>query len=253
MSKVQVLAAVMHQNDHEILDRMNIRSDVIVGNQCDRNEVETFSYRGYTAHYLSFAEHGVGLNRNNALMRATGEYCIFADTDIVYHDDYAQVIARNFEEHPEADVIVFNITDYCGYVIPKFHRLRLRNCLRFGTPQIAIRRSRIREKGIFFNLCYGGGTDYQHGEDSLFLASCLKNGLKLYASPDCIADTSSYEPTTWFHGFTEKYFTDTGHLYGAMAGGAGRLLCLYHAVRHRNDYEIPWYTAFRLMLKGCKP
>lgn len=252
MSKVQVLAAVMHQQDHSLLDKMNIRSDVIVGNQCDRSEVKTFSYRGYTACFLNFAERGVGLNRNNALMRATGEYCIFADADIVYHDDYAQVIARNFEAHPEADVIIFNIQDYNDYVIPDFRRLHFWNCLRYGTPQIVVRLSRIRENGIFFNLCFGGGAQYQHGEDNLFLISCLKHGLKLYASPDCIASIDFTEPTTWFRGYTEKYFSDTGHLYWAMAGSMGWLLCLYHAVRHRRDYDIPWHTAFRLMLKGCR-
>ena len=76
---VQVLVAAMHQTDYSLLQKMNIRSDVIVGNQCDRNSVENFEFNGYKATYLNFKELGVGLNRNNALIRATGDICLFAD------------------------------------------------------------------------------------------------------------------------------------------------------------------------------
>ena len=53
--KVQVLVAAMHQTDHSLLEKMHIASDVIVANQCDRNCVEQFNYKGHKALYLSFA------------------------------------------------------------------------------------------------------------------------------------------------------------------------------------------------------
>ena len=74
---VQVLVAAVGQNDQSLLNKMNIQSDVIVGNQCNCNSVEKFSFRGHRAMYLNFAERGVGLNRNNALMRADGDICLF--------------------------------------------------------------------------------------------------------------------------------------------------------------------------------
>ena len=37
---VQVLVAAMNQTDHSLLDRMNIQSDAIIGNQCDYNSGE---------------------------------------------------------------------------------------------------------------------------------------------------------------------------------------------------------------------
>ena len=72
MKKVQVLVAAMNQHDYSLLDKMNIQSDVIVANQSDFNRVDVFDYKGNQAIYLNFEERGVGLNRNNALMRATG-------------------------------------------------------------------------------------------------------------------------------------------------------------------------------------
>ena len=89
--QIQVLVAAMNQKmqDYSLLDKMNIHSDVIVGNQCNYNSIEAFEYNGYRAIYLNFKERGVGLNRNNALMRATGDICLFADDDIsIYPKDY---------------------------------------------------------------------------------------------------------------------------------------------------------------------
>ena len=100
---VQVLVAAMNQKDHSLIDKMNIQTDVIVGNQCDSNSVERFRYKDHQVTYLNFAEKGVGLNRNNALMRATGDICLFADDDMVYEDGYAEVIEKAFNDFPRAD------------------------------------------------------------------------------------------------------------------------------------------------------
>ena len=50
--KVQVLVAAMNQNDHSLLKKMNINSDAIIGNQCDRNGIESFKYKGHDIMYL---------------------------------------------------------------------------------------------------------------------------------------------------------------------------------------------------------
>ena len=83
---VQVLVAAMNQDDYSILDKLNIQSDVIVGNQCEHNSIKEFEYKGYKAVFLNFAERGVGLNRNNALMRAAGDICLFADDAVLDTD-----------------------------------------------------------------------------------------------------------------------------------------------------------------------
>ena len=44
---VEVLVAAIHQKDHSLLEKMNIQSDVIVGNQCDRNEIESFEIKAH--------------------------------------------------------------------------------------------------------------------------------------------------------------------------------------------------------------
>lgn len=182
---VQVLVAAMNQTDHSLLDKMNIDSDVIVGNQCTFNSIEKFMYKSHNAVYLNFNERGVGLNRNNSLIRATGDICLFADDDMRYVDNYVEKIESAFDENPDADVIVFNLIEKnpTRYIIKKAHRVTWFNYLRYGTARISIRLDKIKKNAIYFNQCFGGGTDYSHGEDNLFLTSCLKNKMKIYALP----------------------------------------------------------------------
>lgn len=246
--KIQVLVAAMDQGDFSLPEKMNIQSDVIVGNQCSRNSVECFSFRGYQSVYLNFAERGVGLNRNNALLRAGGDICLLADEDLRYVDGYAQIVKEAFLAHPEADVLLFNVENSGVLPITRFHRVYFWNALRYGGPQMAFRLRSIRENGIFFNLCFGGGTEHQHGEDSLFLTDCLRKKLRVYAVPQTIGAVASAK-SSWFRGYTDRYFADTGCLYRTMCPRFWKLLCLQHAFRHRRKYDVSFISAYRKMVE----
>ena len=171
---VQVLVATMNQNDHSLIKKMNIKSDAIVGNQADFNLVERFKYKDNDITYLNFDEKGVGLNRNNSLMRATGDFCLFADDDMIYVDDFVTIVENAFKKIPNADVIVFNLVEQNPrrYIINKKIKVNYFNYLRYGTARVAIKLKSIRENGIYFNQCFGGGTEHCHGEDNLFLTDC---------------------------------------------------------------------------------
>lgn len=251
---VQVLVAAMHQKDHSLLEKMNIQTDAIVGNQCDRNSVECFDYNGHDAVYLNFSERGVGLNRNNALMRATGDICLFADDDMVYVDGYAQIVERAFELHPDADVIAFNLIEPAPsrFVIHKVERVGYLNYLRYGTARVAVRLRSIRENGIFFNQCFGGGTEHCHGEDNLFLTACLNHKLKIFAVPETIAELTEERQSTWNTGYDEKYLRDQGCLYRAISRKWWRLLCLQDAVRRHGSYGMSWLDAYQIMLNKVR-
>ena len=250
--KIQLLVATMNQCDYSLLDKMNVQSDAIIGNQCERNSIESFEYKGYRIKYLNFDERGVGLNRNNALMRADGDICLLADDDMRYVDNYPYIVSKAFEEIPSADLIVFNIDGNVDSrpdaLVPK--QIRFYNYMRYGTARIAFRMSSIRNQGIFFNLCFGGGTKHGHGEDTLFLTDCLRKGLKIYAVPVNLATLMDERESTWFKGYDEKYLRDQGALYKAISKAYWRLLCLQDAVRKYKVYRRSWYSAYKLMICG---
>ena len=249
MMKIQVLVATMHQTDHTLPARMGLRTDAIIANQCDRNAVEEFDFQGYCIKMYSFAERGVGLNRNNALMRADGDICLFADDDMVYMDNYEEVVRRSFECLPDADVIVFNLkeTPPLRRVNRRVQRVSWHNYLRYGTARIAVRLASVRLQGIFFNQCFGGGTAHRRGEDNLFLTECLRKGLKIYAVPDYIAELTDTRASTCNKTEDDQYFHDTGILFKVITRRWWRLLCLQDALRHAKRYKIPWYEAYKKM------
>ena len=256
-TRVQILAATVGAKpDNTLPLKMNLRTDAIIGNQCETNDVSTVMLDGNEIRYYSFAERGVGLNRNNALMRATGEFCLIADDDMRYYDGYAQITENAFDRHPDADVIIFNVRESRGkhFIIKKPFRVRKHNYMRFATFRFAVRTDSVKKRGISFNLSFGGGARYQHGEDSLFLADCLNKGLKIIAVPDEIGELLYDRESSWFKGFDRKYFEDQGALYAAISRNFYKFLCLQDVIRHRKKYKKHGNPAFnyKLMKNGAK-
>lgn len=253
---VEVLVAAMGQNDYELLDIMNIQTDAIIGNQCERNEIENFIYKKQKIRYLSFNEKGVGLNRNNTLMRATADICIVADDDIVFVDGYAEKIKKHFKDNPKVDVIIFNLIEKSKkrYIIEKKLKISYHNYMKFGATRIAFRRRSITKAGITFNLHFGGGAEYSAGEDTLFIHDCLKAKLKILAVPDYIATLSENRDSSWFKGYTDKFFIDRGALFASISKRWAWLLCLQFSIRRRKKFNEnkAWYETFRLMIRGVK-
>lgn len=252
---IQVLVATMNQNNHLLLKKMNIKSDAIVGNQCDYNSIEKFKWQNHNITYLNFAERGVGLNRNNALMRATADICLFADDDMVYEADYVEKVENAFKKYSKADVIIFNVKesrngeplrDY----VTKNRFVGRKGVSAFPSFTIAIRTQRIREKNIVFHQMFGGGTEYSCGEDTIFLQDCIKRGLKVHTCSLTIG-TVNHSKSTWFNGYTEKYFFDKGVLYHHLYPPMAYLLSIYHVIKHRDIYaDVGIRKAILLMWKG---
>jgi len=252
---LEVLVSTMHQNDHNILEKMNIQSDAIIINQCNRDEIEKFTYKGNSIKFLSFSERGVGLSRNTALMRATADICLFADEDVTFVDNYKDLIINAFKERPECDMMIFNVPSKNNnrptYNITKVSKVRWYNCLRYGAVRIAVKTEILKKKNIYFSLLFGGGAKYSAGEDSLFIADCIKKKMKVYTNPIVIGYVSQ-EDSTWFKGFTDKFFIDKGIFFAALSQRLARIFCLRYAIKHRRLFKNgkSWVEAYKLMIKG---
>lgn len=261
MSKLslQVLVVTMKQSkgDYSLLEKMNIQSDALVGNQCDRFEKEHIDYKEHSVDWYSWDERGVGLNRNNLLMRATADIVLFADDDVIYDKGYVDIVLQAFEEHPESDGITFNVVPMPDTINPDlnktWHRIRWYNCLKYGAPRLALRMKMLREKNIYYSLLFGGGAKYSSGEDSLFIADCLRNGMKIYGCPKRIGHVT-FDSSSWYVGYTEKYFKDKGLFFYFLSKRFSPLLCLQYCIRKKDLFRDACTAkkAFKLMLKGIE-
>ena len=235
--RLQFLVSTVNEEVETLAQRMNLQADAIVVNQCDRNEYREYTHAGHRIRCYSFAERGVGLSRNNCLMRAEGELCLFADEDIVYRPGAAKAVIAEFEKNPDADMILFNVDvpkERQTYHIDGYGRVRWYNCGRYPTFSFAARTEKLHEAGVTFSLLFGGGAKYSNGEDSLFLAQCIRKGLKVYKAPVTIGRENG-RPSTWFHGYNEKFFYDRGVLYRFLYGRAALPMAVRFLLKNRTQ------------------
>lgn len=252
--RLQLLVAVMNQEPHELVEKMNIETDAVIVNQCDRYDYEEFLHKGRRIRFFSMAERGVGLSRNHALLRAEGEISLFSDEDIRYETGYEGKVLEEFGKHPEADMILFNFhvkEERRTYYNTAWKQVHLYNCGRYPTFSFAIRTEQMHQKNLTYSLLFGGGARYSNGEDSLFIRDCIKRGLKVYTSP-VILGTEEGRPSTWFQGYTEKFFYDRGVLYHYLYGKLAKPLAIRFLVKHKNLMckAISPQKAYRLMKQG---
>lgn len=252
--KVQVLASVMNQEMQTIVNRMNLGTDAVIINQCDRYAVEEMEWRGHKVRFISCAERGVGRSRNNAILRADSDICLFSDEDIVYEDGYGERIAEEFARRPQADMILFNIEVEEArrtYHITERKRVRWYNCGRYGAVSFAVRTDRLLESGVMFSLLFGGGAKYSNGEDSLFLKEFMAKGYKVYTAPVTIGREEAGD-STWFAGYNRKFFYDRGVLYHYLYGKLAWAMALRFLLAHRGKMclEVSVKQAYEWMRQG---
>lgn len=253
---LETLVSGVKEDVSGLAKKMNLQSDAIIINQCEENSYLEYEYKGNNIRAYSFCERGVGLSRNNALMRATADIILFADEDIVYYDGYDKKILDAFAKRPDADVLLFNMDveeERATYHIERENRVHFYNSGRYPTYSFAMRREKVQKANITFSLLFGGGAKYSNGEDSLFLLECLKKGLKVYALPVEIGKEVP-RPSTWFHGYTEKFFFDRGVLYYYLYGKLRWLMAMRFLLAHKKKMcqEISVKKAYALMCDGMR-
>ncbi len=252
--KLQVLVAAVNKQPQMLADSMNLQTDAVIVNQCDSYSYEEFYRTDKRIQCLAMKERGVGLNRNTALLHATGDIVLFSDEDICFYDDYEEKVLSAFGENPDADIITFNFKVHktrATYYNKEERRIRWYNYGRYPTFAVAAKLEALRKANVSFSLLFGGGAKYSNGEDSLFLRDCLKAGLHLYTSMAEIGE-EVYRESTWFQGYNEKFFVDRGVLYHFLYGGLAKLFSLRFLYAHKVEMckEIPLKEAYKLMKKG---
>ncbi|NLL76606.1 MAG: glycosyltransferase family 2 protein [Clostridiales bacterium] len=252
--KLQMLVSAVNQEVLTLADKMNIETDAIIINQCQRFAYDEYEHKGWKVQCYSLKEKGVGLSRNTALMRADADICIFADEDIVYETGYAKKIEEEFSKKKDADILLFNVTVAPArktYWNETEKRVRWYNYGRYPAYSIAAKTEALHSANVSFSLLFGGGARYSNGEDSLFLRDCLKAGLRIYASPIVIGEEIERE-STWFHGYNEKFFKDRGVLYRYLYGRMAIPFSLRFLLAHRDEMcrEIDWKQAYKWMREG---
>ena len=238
--RLQILVSAVNKNIDSLLENMNISSDAVIVNQIIGEKApdteEKREFKGKDILVLQRNEKGVGLSRNTALEHADHEIIQFADDDIIYDEGYVQKVLDEFDAHPEADLLLFNVKAQEGretYWNEDFAKVNWKNYGRYPSYAVFARREKIIEKNVRFSLLFGGGAPYMNGEDSLFLHDCLKAGLNLYRTTVVVGHERPNE-STWFKGYNNKFFFDRGVLYHFLYGKMAKALGFRYLLKNRN-------------------
>ncbi len=253
---VQLLISCVNENIQELIQKMKLDGPAVIVNQCSEDKDESVVVGGHLVKVCHRNERGVGRSRNLALSKADTDICIFGDEDIVYEKGYQTLIEKEFERHPEADGIMFQVEvdpSRKTYQNDEYGKVTLLNCGRYPAYSMAFRRQKLHDTGVKFSLLFGGGAPYSNGEDSLFIRQLIKAGMKIYKSPVRIGEEIP-RPSTWFTGYHEKFFFDRGVLYHFLYGAAAPIWGFRFVFTKKSEMcrQIPWTKAYKLLLDGIK-
>lgn len=259
MEKIEVLVSTMDkkEDDFSLVKKMNIQTDAIIINQSGKLAYHETSTTENNVRLYTFPERGVGKSRNNALSQAKGSICLMADDDMVYVEGYEDIVKNAYTKFPKADFIVFNVRvhydDRIEERVKKSGRVRFYNSLKYGTVTFSFKRNKVIKSNVFFPLFFGGGAKFSSGEDTIFLWECLRKGLKVYSDETIIADVYNYE-STWFEGYTTKFFHDKGALFKALSPKLNKLFNAQLILRKNKKYETTqgFFDIFKIMNKGAQ-
>lgn len=259
--KLEVLVAAMHQTDFSLYDRMNLQSDAVIANQADAHGYDETRPDGtHSVKLVTTPFRGLGLNRSTALLHASGDICLLSDEDVVFADGYRAMVMDAFAALPRADIIIFNLRLTGGgssrrqRVVRSARRVRAFEALRYASaPRLAFRRNSVLRANVWFSPLFGSGSRYSMGEETLFIADVLRKGLRVYVHPGYLGSTS-VEESTWFNGYTEKYFRDKGAFYYSLSRRAWIPLSVQDVLRHRSLHgsDMSIYRKLSAMWDGAR-
>ncbi len=235
---IQVLMATMNRNVVEDLhlSERNIHSDVLIINQSDFSGDVTLDNN---VRMISVTERGTSRSRNLALKEATGDICVIADDDIVYVDNYREIIMKTFEKYPDADMITFQImhpdgTPFKSNYMQKACKHSVRTSLKCASIEIVFKRRSLLEKNIIVEPEFGLGSRYRIHDDVILVADAVKAGLNVYYEPVPIVIHPKESSGTMYN---DLLITSKGAAFYRIFGLWAYCIDIAFAIKKRADYK----------------
>lgn len=235
-----ILISCMFQ-DKDIINRSNVRSNVVVVNQCDTDSQETFVFTDaggdkHHALFINTTERGLSKSRNMAVKNSLGDICLICDDDELFVDDVENIVLEAYSRHPECDVISFSLKwkeldiNY-PMVELKMGVVRIQKT---SSQQISFRKSSLANKCVCFDEKMGSGTGNGGGEENMLLNDCRRSGMNMLYVPKIIATILSGE-SKWFSKRDEKWFENLGWVNRRIHGlGWGLIYVWFWLLAHLN-------------------
>ncbi len=247
----EVLMSCMHQSDMKIIKCSNLENvQTLVVNQCktDKEEVKIDGKH----RMINTATRGLSMSRNMAIKNANADICLLADDDEIFVDDLQCVVLAGYEKFPDADIIVYKLSNRYKKLGNKPRKLRKYEMLRVASWQISFRVTSIRD-AITFDLLLGAGSGNGAGEENKFLLDAINAGLKIYYVPEIIGKAIDDSASTWFFGYDKNFFYNQGKTTRYTLGlFIANMYAIYTLIKQYPKYKstISIFEATKALFRG---
>lgn len=142
--------------------------------------------------YEVLSSRGVTKSRNAVLDGARGRYVLFADDDIVFHEEGVHSVLAELEGDPDLALVLGIAVDEGGRLRKPYPsrpvRLTRWNSGKAATYEIMLRRAAFVRAGVRFDERFGAGVDPHYlGDEYILIADAIRAGLQCRFLPVVMA------------------------------------------------------------------
>ncbi|MGI2166330.1 glycosyltransferase family 2 protein [Shewanella oncorhynchi] len=182
--------------------------------------------------YVPLDKKGLSVSRNTALANATGDYVLIMDDDVTFSIDAIHALHDHFKED-DIDVATYYHKFTNGKTTLKKQSAYNHHLLNIANPSsidICIKNESLLKSNIQFDESFGLGAQYPSGEEMIFLADCLKFGLKVKRYP---LEICTHPPVTSGADFftTKQKILAKAAMFNRIYSKFGRLLFILFVLK----------------------
>ncbi|MGW7675729.1 glycosyltransferase family 2 protein [Shewanella oncorhynchi] len=136
--------------------------------------------------YVPLVEKGLSVSRNAAIANSTGDYVLIMDDDVEFSIEAIYELVEKIKQDADIGIITYYHKYTNGKTTLKNKTAYIHNLFNIANPSsidLCFKRHSILNFKIKFDEDFGLGAIYPSGEEMIFLADCLKSGLKAKRYP----------------------------------------------------------------------
>lgn len=254
--KLEILMSTMNRESMEFTKDLNIKSDLTVVNQISTT-IKYNDIYDYNTRVINVKEKGLSKSRNMAIKNSRNDIILITDDDVSFVDGYEEKILDYHHRYKDIDIICFKVlrssNERNTKQFLKTKRISFIGSLKVSSVEISIKKRFLEKTKIRFDENFGSGSgNFNMGEENIFLYDALRKGAKILYVPFIIGKTS-FEESSWFKGYNDKFFKDLGAVYYRMSKFLMIPLSIQFLLRKRGLFkERRFIYNYKLMKIGKK-
>lgn len=204
--ELEVLISTMNINSNrenqKLIKKMNIEGKSLTISQTNKKGKE-----GVKNRVIYDNTRGLSKSRNLGINNADSDIILLADDDVIYVPNYNEIIKKEYEKNPDADMIAF----YVKSKNPERKVRKLRSgkigwirIFRVSSFQLTFKLDSIKNNELKFDENMGAGTENYCGEETIFLSECLRKKMKLLYVDEKIGEVEQ-KNSTWYQQWGREY------------------------------------------------